>query len=232
MYSEYSYVRFQWDFTWLWPFCRSNSHEQRFHMFPLWPGECRLSVHQGNAHVAPEVESDVVLGQSLLSHLLHGHKIHMENVRMQPHDLEACKRWKKNVAEYTKVARWDVQSHLETLAPPHSMNAFWTCRNMWTTHESPLNIEMSTSPAHTMPVDTSAINWPPHPSALGPVLFLIFNCSLSTQRIWIQTNPQKRLHSVWRKRAKDLVLSRLHELGIIPYGIYPACTQLLLPQHL
>mmetsp|Transcript_76566 Transcript_76566/g.169207 ORF Transcript_76566/g.169207 Transcript_76566/m.169207 type:complete len:422 (+) Transcript_76566:173-1438(+) len=54
------------------------------------PGECRLSVHQGNAHVAPEVESDVVLGQSLLSHLLHGHKIHMENVRMQPHDLEAC----------------------------------------------------------------------------------------------------------------------------------------------
>ena len=34
---------------------------------------------------------------------------------------------------------------------------------------------------HVAPVDTSAMNWPPHPSALGPVLFLIFKCSLETK---------------------------------------------------
>ena len=36
-------------------------------------------------------------------------------------------------------------------------------------------------PSWDPPVDTSAMNWPPHPSALGPVLFLIFKCSLETK---------------------------------------------------
>ena len=50
--------------------------------------QLRLLVHQGDAHVTPEVEGEMVSGEALLRDLLHGHEVHMKDIRMQPHDLQ------------------------------------------------------------------------------------------------------------------------------------------------